>query len=118
MDAEVVAGAVKVDSRLLLVRSYLQQDHFFRGAVAEDRFAEEVEVGFPVETVEELAIIRGNIEMVAEYFGIIDLEAVETGEALHLDQLGLKAAFAVFAADSATVFSAASEAVTKWPLLI
>src|SRR5258708_32357095 len=63
---------------------------------AEYGFLQKLKVTVVVITVEELAIIVRHRKMPAEDFGIIDLEAIKTGETLHFDELGSPAAGAVF----------------------
>src|SRR5882757_148303 len=64
---------------------------------AQNGFLQKLKVAVVIMTVEELAIILRYGEVPAKDFGVPELEAVEAGEALHFDELGFPAAFAVFA---------------------
>ena len=95
LDAEVVAGAIEVDAGFLLMGADLQQDHFFRRAVGDDRLLQQIEVRGSVNFAEVLAIVLRNVEVAAELFRVKDLEAIKTGEPLHFDQLWLISALAI-----------------------
>ena len=96
LDAEVVAGAIEIDARLLLVWADLQQDHFFGRAICDDGLFEEIQVARLIEAAEKLAVVVGDGEVPPKEPGVVDLKGVEAGESLHFDQLGFISAVTIF----------------------
>lgn len=97
LDAQVVLCTIEVHPCLLFVGFYFEQDNVLGGMFAQYGFLQKLKVAVVIITVEELAIILWYGEMPAKDFGVPELEAIKAGEALHFDELGFPAAFAVFA---------------------